>query len=241
MAACYIIITVRGRHGKKEWEILIIPQVWSVVLIWQRKRRRENETGFFDSFFTIIRKCQAQLKIRESDRCRDERPRTHTSAALRIHRISISSSRGEDLSFFVLFLIYDASLAEKWNTNLCSMSERKRHSSFLSCRPNDTRKDKKKIIITKQIFRKIVMNTTSNEDFRAVFFFSYRARSTFHAQMFFSFLRFSFFYFAYCPDVYVLWRKNRRLLDNWTLLGWVRLFALSSNNTVTIIIAAAGQ
>jgi hypothetical protein len=21
--------------------------VWSVVLIWQRKRRRENETGFF--------------------------------------------------------------------------------------------------------------------------------------------------------------------------------------------------
>ena len=63
---------------------------------------------------------------------------------------------------------------------------------------------KKKIVITKQFFRKIVMNTTSNEDFRAVFFLSYRARSTFHAQMFFPFLRFSFFYFAYCPDVYVL-------------------------------------
>ena len=129
---------------------------------------------FFDSFFTIIRKCQAELKIRESDRCRDERPRTHTSAALRIHRISISSSRGEDLSFFVLFLIYETQVLRKNETpNLCSMSERKRHSSFLSCRPNDTRKDKKKIIITKQFFRKIVMNTTSNEDFRAVFFFSY--------------------------------------------------------------------
>ena len=179
---------------------------------------RENETGFFIHFSQSSGNASHNWRLGKATDAAMSDQATHFSYSKNSSHFNQQQQRGG--SYFLFCFLWRKSCG-KMKQQFMQHVWKKTTFLFSVLSPKWHKKRQK--IISKQFLEKSwwIHGTKT-----FVLFFSYRARSTFHAQMFFFFclLPFSILHIVL---LYSNGKKNRRLLlDNWTLLGWVRLFAL---------------